>query len=279
MVPNHKITRFHLWAAVWALLTFWATGLAQTTILMADESKPPHVTVSWPAADGTVVKIEGDRGYKSSAQKTPLGRNLECYVAVGGTRQSKGIAHQDSSGVLVGLYKLDPKKPLFEGISDNAVVTISLEHIVMNRPAVPRPKTAMMHLRYMLEDLTACGLSSNARNLFNLADPEDELKDKTNGGSSRPGALDGKGADHGSVESKVEADGSVSFTFKFPYALLRHIEDPYKRSNPGGFFEPNHFHVEMELMDKAVADRQEDATTPRKSTSPPPAAPSPPPAK
>lgn len=260
--------RISRWWAAAGILSLGCTASAQTTILMADEAKVPHVTVSWPTADGKAVKLEGDRGYKSSAQKTPLGKNLECYVAIGGTRQSKGVTHPDSSGVLVGLYKIDPKKPLFEGISDNAIITISLEHVVMNRPAVPRPKTAMMHLRYMLEDLTACGLSSNARNLFNLADPEDELKDRTNGGSSRPGALDGKGPDHGSVESKVEADGSISFTFKFPYALLRHIEDPYKRSNPGGFFEPNHFHVEMEVMDKAAAERRDPPPTPPATPTP-----------
>lgn len=255
--PTRRLPRLGR-AALVAVLGIWAAAFAQPSLLTVVEERSPRVTVSWPTPTGT-VQIEGDRRYTSSAQKTPLGHNLECYVMVGGTRQGKGQTHHDSTGIVVGLYKIDTKKPLFEGISDDAAVTISLSGIVLNRAAVPRPKTAMMHLRYMLEDLKACGLTSNARNLFNLADPEDVLKDLTNGGSARPGVLDGKGADHGSVESKVEPDGSISFTFKFPYALLRHIEDPYKRTNPGGFFEPNHFHVEMEMMGKEQAEKEDAA--------------------
>jgi hypothetical protein len=227
---------------------------AQTPILLADDSKTPSVSVSWPARDGKKVELKGERRFQSAAQKSSLGPNIDCYVALGGTRLNRGLANPAGAVVLVGLYKKDASKPFFQDIADNAAVTISLRGVFMTQPAVPQPKTAMMHLRYMLEDLQACGLSGNARNLFNTSDPEDPILAKTSGGSVRPGCLDGKGADHGSVEAQAEADGSVSVTFTVPYALLRHTQDPYQRTNPGGFFEPNHFHVEIELLPKKAEE-------------------------
>lgn len=254
--------RWLAWGSLWA--TGWITtqALAQPSILLADDARPAHVAVSWTTQDGKTISLEGDRGYKSAAQKTPLGHNVECYVALGGTRLNKGLGHPDGAGVLVGLYKLDAKKPFFADIAENATITMKLDHVFMNQPVVPRPQTVLMHLRYMMEDLQACGLSGNARNLFNTADPEDPIKDRTLGASARLGCLDGKGDDHGSVDAKTEADGSVTLTIKFPYPLLRHTEDPYKRTKPGGFFEPNHFHIEIELLPKAVADKLTDSKPP-----------------
>jgi hypothetical protein len=232
---------------------------AQPAIFLADDTRPPHVSVSWPTRDGKTSTIEGERRYQSSAQKSPLGHGIDCYVALGGTRLNKGLGDAHGAGVLVGLYKADPKKPFFENIAENGVISITLDHVYMNQPAEPHPKTVLMHVRYMLEDLQACGISGNGRNLINTADPEDAIKERTNGASARFGALDGKGDEHGKVETKVEADGSITMTVKFPYPLLRHTEDPYKRTNPGGFFEPNHFHVEVELV---PAPKQEEAKTP-----------------
>lgn len=229
-------------------------SLAQTTILLADDTKTPRVEVSWPTRDGKVTELKGERRFQSSAQKSTLGPNLDCYIALGGTRLGKGMADPNGAVVLVGLYKKDATKPLFENIADNASVTVALRGIAMSKPAVPRPKTAMMHLRYMLSDLQACGLSGNARNLFNTYDPDDPIIAKAAGGSVRPGCLDGKKPDHGSVETKVEADGTISIKFIVPYALLRHTQDPYQRTNPGGFFEPNHFHAEVELVPKAATE-------------------------
>ena len=227
-----------------------APGFAQTSILLADGTKEPRVRISWPTKEGA-IEVSGHRAYQSPAQKAPIGPNIDCYVALGGTRLNKGMADANGAVVLVGLYKQDASKPFFAGIKDRGVVTISLTGIFMNQPAVPKPETAMMHLKYMMEDLKACGLSGDARNLFNTSDPKDPIIERATGGSVRAGCLDGKGADHGSVATKVEADGSISITLTVPYALLRHTQDPYQRTNPGGFFEPNHFHLEVELLPKA----------------------------
>lgn len=248
----------------------------QPTVLLADDSRPAHVTVSWPTRDGKTTTIEGERHYQSAGQKSPLGRGIDCYVALGGTRLNKGMGDPKGAGILVGLYKADAKKPFFENIAENAVISVTLDRVFMNQPAAPREKTVLMHLRYMLEDLAACGISGNGRNLITTSDPEDPIKDRTQGASARLGSLDGKTDEHGKVETKVEADGSITLMVKFPYPLLRHTEDPYKRTNPGGFFEPNHFHIEVEVV---PSKKPEDSKPPAEKASATKPDPKPEPAK
>jgi hypothetical protein len=231
----------------------------EASILLADDAHRPHVVISWPTRDGKTVTLEGERAWRSPGDKSLLGKNVECYAALGGTRLEKGAGHPKGAIVRVGLYKADAKKPFFEDIADDATITITLDHIVMNQPATPRLKTGLMHMKYMQSDLVACGLDGTARNLLNTSDPEDPLAKVVVPGTARPGSLDGQGKDHGAFQARTEADGSVTVTVTFPYVLLRHIKDPSQRTNPGGFFEPQHFHVEMELIPKAVADAEKAA--------------------
>jgi hypothetical protein len=228
-------------------LTLSAARAQEPPLLLADTTRWPHVTVTWETDDGKGVKLEGERGYKSPGDKTPLGKNIECYVALGGTRLDKGCGDPHGAILRVGLYKADTKQPFFEGIKEGGLITITLDHVYMNQPVEARPRTGLMHERYMLSDLTACGLDGNARNLIVTADPEDAVKSRVQLESTNLGGLDG-GAEHGKVEAKVEEDGSVTMTVSFPYPLLRHVKDPYQRTKPGAFFEPQHFHVEMEVV-------------------------------
>lgn len=218
--------------------------------LMADTGRTPRVTVSWPTQDGQTVKLEGERDYRSAADASALGKNVTCYVALGGTRLDKGFGDPHGAILRVGLYKKDAKELFFEGIAEGGEVVITLDHVWMNQPVEARPATGLMHERYMLGDLTACGLDGNARNLIVTADPEDPIKARVQLESARFGGLDGVGPEHGRVEAKVEKDGSVTMTVRFPYPLLRHVKDPYLRTKPGAFFEPQHFHVEMEVVAK-----------------------------
>ncbi len=220
-------------------------------LVMADTTRTPRVTVQWETADGKTVKLEGDRDYKSPGDKTPLGKNIECYVALGGTRMDKGNADPHGATLRVGLYKKDAKELFFEDIKEGGQVTITLDHVWMNQPVEPRVKTGLMHERYMLSDLEACGLDANSRNLIVTVDPEDPLKKLVQEGSGKFGGLDGVGPEHGKAGARVEADGSLTIVFTFPYPLLRHTKDPYLRTKPGAFFEPQHFHVEMEVVAKA----------------------------
>lgn len=267
----HRTLLFSLSLAIWAIA---APTVAQTSILLADDSRPARVTVSWPTRDQKTVTHTGDRPYQSSAQKKPFAPNIDVYIGLGGTRLGKGLADPKGATLLVGLYKQEAKKPFFQDIADNASITITLDKVFMNQPASPRDQTAMMHLRYMPEDLKACGLSGDARNLFNTRDPKDPIIEKATGNSVRAGCLDGKDPSHGSVLTKVEPDGSLTLTLTFPYPLLRHTQDPYQRTNPGGFFEPNHFHFEIELL-PATPAKPVDKPVPSHPADPPPPHPEP----
>lgn len=256
--------------AIWAILLAPLIALGQHDILLADDFTMPKVTVAWPTHDGNEVTFSGERRYQSSAQRRELAPNIDVYVGLGGTRLDRGKADRRGAVVQVGLYKQDPGKPFFRNIREGAVITIRLDRVVMNRPAKPVPRTALVHMRYMLEDLQACGLGGEARNLILTADKQDPVLPTYNELSARPGSLDGSSADAGKVETRVEQDNSISLTLTLPYALLRHTQDPYQRTTPGGFFEPNHFHFEIELMptDAAPARQPPDAAGPGEMTTP-----------
>jgi hypothetical protein len=121
--------------------------------------------------------------------------------------------------------------------------------VKMNRVVRPRPETGLMHLKYLMGDLESCGLDGNARNLLVTADPKDPLEELTLPGMGRFGGLDWE-AGHGSMMAKVEAGGTVTMEAKFPYAMLKHTLDPNLRTKPGTFFEPPHFHVEVEVVEE-----------------------------
>ncbi len=220
-------------------------------LLLADTLHPPTVTVSWPTRDGGKAQFAGRRNYKSQGDKTLLGGNIELYVALGGTRVDRAQGDPRGASVRCGLYKLDSGKPFFTDIADEGVITITLAGIRMNQPAEPRVRSGLMHLKYMTKDLDACGIDSTGRNLFVTVDPEDPLKPTVTEGSGKFGWLDGAPG-HGEAQGVVEEDGSVTLTFEFPYSILRHTRDPEQRTTPGSFFEPQHFHVEMELLPRSA---------------------------
>jgi hypothetical protein len=221
-------------------------------LLLADTSHRPRVQVSWPTRAGRTITLEGFRPYRSPAEKQPLGTNISAYVALGGTRLERGQGHRDGAIVLLGLYKDDAGKLFFQDIADNATVRIVMSGVRMNQPARIHDGTGLMHLRYMVSDLDSCGIDASGRNLFITEDPADPIGQVVVPGSAKLGMLDGKDG-HGKARGVVEKDGSISIHFEFPYHLLRHIQDPYQRTIPGGFFEPTHFHVEMELLPAAAA--------------------------
>ena len=131
------------------------------------------------------------------------------------------------------------------------MITVRLDHVWMNQPVVVRPQSVLMQERYLLGDLASCGLDGSARTLVVTVDPKDPVLGSVKPENARPGGLDG-GPEHGSVETKVEADGSVMLEVKFPYPMLRHVKDPNLRVKPGAFFEPQYFHVEVEMVAKGA---------------------------
>lgn len=254
--------------AIWAILLSARTASAQHDILLADDLKVPKVTISWTQRGGETASYTGERRYQSSGQKRELGPNIDVYVGLGGTRLDRGQADRRGAVVQVGLYKRDPSKPFFQDIANGSSITITLDRVVMNKPATPMSQTSLVHMRYMLADLQACGLGGEARNLILTLDKQDPVLATYNELSARPGSLDGSMPESGKVESKIGPDGAVSVTLTLPYALLRHTQDPYQRTTPGGFFEPNHFHFEIELM---PIDSERKPGSPTEAATPDPA--------
>lgn len=176
--------------------------------------------------------------------------NALAYATLGGTRIETGAGHPQGAVIRVGLTKADNSRAFFKGIDPGTSIDISISGVRFNQPIKYHDGTALMHLKYGLGDLKACELPATANNQYLLSDPNDTLGGRVNAGvNATPGALDG-GPKHGSVEAIVLSDDPnlVEVHASVPYALLRHLQDPWVSELPGTFFEPIHFHLEAEFI-------------------------------
>ncbi|GAB4382939.1 MAG: hypothetical protein Kow0022_01530 [Phycisphaerales bacterium] len=236
---------------VFALMTGWLHR--SPGLLLVDAEHKPHVRIAWVAADGTERCHEADLDYGWDGDRTPIGSNLSAYAASGGTRLLKGAGHPKGAVVRFGFYKVSEGLLFFDGVSAESVIDVQVSGIRMNQPAVPQVRSIVQHLKFSRDSLKSCRVPSDAWNLFNTVDPSETLNGRIRAGyDARPGALDGSDASHGSAECRVEPDGSISMHVRIPYALFRHIRDPWKHAIPGTFLEPIHFHIEMELLPDGV---------------------------
>lgn len=222
-------------------------------LFLVRDDEIPRGSISWPARDGSIKTLDFQLPYRSPNERTPIGTNLEAFVSVGGTRQDKGASHPRGAIIRIGFYKLDLGKPMFENIRDRASVTVTLQNIRFNQLAYPRPRTILQHLKYNPEDLVACGLSANALDQYNTAHELDTLHGLITAANGRLGSLDPSKQGGGSATLTVQPDGSITLIATIPYALFRHVRDPWQRTSPRTFFEPNHFHVEYEAVPRSVA--------------------------
>lgn len=232
-------------------------------MLLADTDRLPKVRVSWPTRSGKPAEFEGERAYRSQGDRQPMGANVSCYVAMGGTRLERGAGHPKGAVVQVGLGRVDSVRPFFADIAADPVISIRVTGVHMNQPVTPRPESVMMRLRYQPDDLAACGLGGAASSLFLTASPVDTLRGRITPENGRLGVLDGSTPGHARMTLTKEADGSVTLDAQVPYALLRHIKDPWLRTQPGTFLEPSYFHIEFELIPDWVinADKARTAET------------------
>ena len=238
-----------------------AAGLAAPTgpVLYVDDSAHPRYSLSWETADGETILLEGERPYTTPEQRGILGYNVEVFVAVGGTRLDKGAGRESGAILRVGFYKSDPKSLFFTDIREGSPVTITLDGVRFAEDGVPIPETALQHLKYTLADVRECGLSDEAKDQYNTFDADDTMHGKITADNARMGSLDGAPDDRsgengdaapleGEIKVWLAEDGSVSLRAKVPYAMFRHVRDPWMRTDPGGFFEPYHFHIEFEAI-------------------------------
>ncbi len=225
-----------------------------TPLLLVNQEARPRVKMTWTSNAGDEIKFAGDRAYAVDAERTPLGGNISCYAAVGGTRLTKGAGHHRGAIVRVGFYKIDNAKPFFEGMTKDTEITVTMSGVRFNQPIDANPASLIQHLKYDQGDMQACGLPGDAREQFNTADPRDTLNDRVRPGiDARLGVLKPGAGKLGSSSVVETEDGSVTMTLTFRYPALRNLRDPWKSDLPGTFLEPYHFHAEFEVLPEGVA--------------------------
>jgi hypothetical protein len=228
-------------------------GAGTGPLYLIDSSHVPHVVLSWTTSDGEKIELEADRPYGTKYDRTFLGHNVDCFVAIGGTRIDKGCGHPKGIVVRVGLYKRDKGELFFEGLPADGSLHMELHNVLANQPGGPTEHTVIQHIQYTQEDIESCGLGRTAFDQFNTLDKRETLLGQLTEANTRPGALDGDAEkSHGSVRFERADDGTLTMIADIPYMLLRHTKDPWVRAEPGLFLEPYHFHIEFEMLPDGV---------------------------
>ncbi len=240
---------------------------ARPGLLLVVEEQQPTITVSW-TAHAREVHYTQTVPYSAPVGGARLGEsNVLVYAALGGTRLDTGAGHPKGALIRLGITKNDASRAFFAGIDPGTDIVLTIRGVRFNQPVKYHPGTAMMHLKYALGDLKACALPGTARNQYLLSDPNDTLGGRVQAGvNATPGALDG-GEGHGEVRVEVQRDDPtlVNMRVRVPYALLRHLQDPWKSELPGTFFEPIHLHTEAEVIPIDAQPLHRDYFAPEKN--------------
>lgn len=232
-------------------------------LLLVEQEQHPSVEVSW-VVDGVRKSFVGAMPYTAPVGGESVGKNVMCYVTMGGTRIETGAGHPQGAIIRLGVTKIENARAFFAGIDPGTQIEFAVSGVKFNQPVKYHEGTGMMHLKYALGDLKACALPGTARNQYLLSDPEDTLGGRIiPGENATPGALDGSDDEdykHGDMTIEVDKENPelVTMRVRVPYGLLRHLQDPWKSELPGTFFEPIHMHAEAELIpvDVAALDRE-----------------------
>lgn len=226
---------------------------AQPPLLLVDPARTPRLTIAWPTKAGPPIRLSAEAEYTADADRQALGENIAGFVAVGGTRLGKGAGHPRGALVRVGFYKIDNAKPFFRDLPQGGTVEVRLSGVAFNQPVDPQPESIVQHVKYSLDDLASCGMPGSARDQFNTASATDTLNDRIiDTQDARMGVL-ADPASGASSSLTLEADGTVTLTATFTYAMLRNLQDPWQSDLPGTFLEPMHFHIEFESLPAGVA--------------------------
>src|SRR5690606_27965883 len=95
-------------------------------ILYIDDRFEPQFAIEWETTDGETVKLEGQAPYRAPEDRKFIGRNIEAFVAVGGTRLTKAAGHPSGAILRVGFYKKNTQELFFEDIRDGSAVTVTM---------------------------------------------------------------------------------------------------------------------------------------------------------
>ena len=229
------------------------------SLLLVESEHKPHISIAWTTGSGERRVSEADRAWGTDADRTPLGGNIAAYVAAGGLRLQKGAGHPKGIVIRFGFYKIDPDALFFDGITSEGVIEVELTGVHFNQPVTPMNQTILQHLKFSRNALVSCRIPSNAWSLYNTVSRTETLNGRARPGyDTRLGALAGENPGEGKAQAILEKDGTVTLRASIPYALFKHIRDPWQRAIPGTFLEPIHFHMEVEVLPAAVAAHLED---------------------
>ena len=222
---------------------------ARPSILLVDDSVHPEVIIRWDSTSGP-VEHRATYAYTAPVGGEPIAPNLLGYACVGGTRVETGAGHPKGLVLRVGLTKEAAAKPLFEDIAPGSFIEIEMRSVRVQQPVQVHQGTGLMHLKYALRDLEACSIPGTARNQYLLEDPKDTLGGRViDGTNATPGALSGDEG-MGTITTSVSGEDHdrIDIRVSVPYGMLRHLLDPWESDLPNTFFEPIHFHTEVELL-------------------------------
>ena len=231
-------------------------------LLLADDTRVPHVRVAWTRADGSRAEYRADLTYGSPEDRESVGENLQAFVGLGGSRLEKGAGHPEGAIVRVGFFKSDREGLFFTDIAHGSEISIELRNVAFNQPAVPDPRTLVHRLEYKVEDVEACGLTVDQTEMFNVASADDDMGGSILPAQARFSSLDASEPGEADVDLLLETDGSITLLARVPYRLLRHKGDPWGLEVPGTFFEPFRFDLEFQVLPEMVAEA-EGARCPR----------------
>lgn len=243
--------------------------------LFIDDSHDPTVMISWVQRDGTRVELARTMPWGTKADLVEMGLNVMGFAAVGGTRIDLQDGHPLGSVVRAGFYKKDGEKPFFTDIKPGASVEVRFEGVKFLEDAQPMRMRTLHHLQYALEDVLNCGLDGSAIDQYNTTSRLDTIGGNVSEENGRPGVLrlvEGgptpdaptlyrteRHGEDGEEPQPAERFATVRYSYdeatqtwsvhaEIPYELFRHVRDPWRRTEPGTFFEPTHFHLEFESL-------------------------------
>lgn len=242
-------------------------------MLLVDDARVPSLRVAWQTRDGW-TNCRTQLRYASAVARERLCDNLDAYVALGGSRLEKGAADPTGAIVRVGFYKRDAERLLMTDAAEGAMIRVTLTGVHFNQPVETQSRSVLTHLKYSDGALEACGAPPRLADLFLTADARDDLSSRigdpraVRAGFFRPTSdvdqpdrlarpLPPEADASAQVATRVLDDGSVELDVLFPYSAFRHVVAALQPPVPGGFSEPDHFHIEFQVV---PATRAGDAT-------------------
>jgi len=243
---------------------------AATGMLLASTDTRPTLTLAWQTNSGW-RSVSDDFDYTAPNVRTDFAPNLDAYVGLGGTRLDKGAGDPAGLIVRVGFYKLDPGQLLLPDVAPGGKLKLTLSGVRFNQAVDAAPRSILAHLKYGAAALESCGAPRELADVYLTANPADDLSSKlidergarlgfllpTAFPLSRPNTLTAPTPPertHGRASARLLPDGSLTIEALLPYSAFRHTLGVYQPPEPGRFAEPDHFHIEVEVVPTAAPD-------------------------